>query len=122
MQFRGMEDRLNPVPPEDADESTLGGYLAIHGRSPGFEGSDGLPYTVAVETEETDEPGGWAAYFVFLRWAADSTAIMGHVETGDVAKGSTASEAEKGARLLTLQQVKELLEAAIASRAEHDQS
>lgn len=119
MQFRGMEDRLNPVAPAGTDESTLAGYSQVHGRAPGFEGSDGMPYTVAVETEpaggETDE---WVAYLVFLRWAADSTAIMGHVETEDLAQRASESEARTAVGSLSLVEVKRLLDEAISRRQE----
>ena len=37
----------------DGDDTTLGGYLAVHGRPPAFEGPDGHPYTVSVEVERT---------------------------------------------------------------------
>lgn len=117
MQFRSMEDRLNPVPPEDADEGTLGGYLAIHGRSAGWEGSDGMPYTAAIEAEETEE-GEWVAYLVFIRWAADSTAIMGHVDSDDLASGPTEEAARRGVEEMSLADAKLVLDRVIAQRRE----
>src|SRR5690606_7476382 len=47
--FKGTEDRLNPIAPSGVDDTTLGGYPAVHGRAPGFEGADGSAYTVAIE-------------------------------------------------------------------------
>ncbi|MEX0912872.1 MAG: hypothetical protein WD737_12975 [Gemmatimonadota bacterium] len=112
-----MEDRLNPIAPEDADESTLGGYTAVHGRAPSFEASDGSPYTVALEIDESEEePGSYAAYLIFLRWANEGSAIMGHVETGDLATGATAEEARAELEKLTLTRVKEILDEAIARK------
>jgi hypothetical protein len=107
-----MEDRLNPIAPEGADEATLGGYMALHGRAPGFEGSDGMPYTVALETER-DEVEGWAAYLVFIRWANNSTAIMGHLTTDDLHRAPSEVEAKAGLEHLLLMDVKRLLDEAI---------
>ena len=122
MYFRSMEDRLNPIPPDGADESTLGGYIAIHGRSPGFTGSDEMPYTVAIETEESDNGDGmWSGYLVFLRWAENSTAIMGHLDSGDVSEASTEEEARRLVSDLSLNEVKRLLDEAIDRRARLDE-
>jgi hypothetical protein len=115
VRYSSSEDRLNPIAPEGADEGTLGGYAAVHGRAPAFEGRDGEPYTVAIETEELGD-GGWAAYLVFLRWARSGTAIMGHLETGDLAEGDTEAEARAGLEALALTRVKEILDERIAQR------
>jgi hypothetical protein len=117
VRFRSMEDRLNPVAPQGLDDSTLGGYPAVHGRAPSFEGSDGSPYSVAVETDP-QEDGAWAAYLVFLRWAETGSAIMGHLETGDLARAATAEEAKAILDQLPLPRVKEILEETIAARRE----
>jgi hypothetical protein len=115
-----MEDRLNPVAPEGVDDSTLGGYPAVHGRAPSFEGSDGSPYSVAVETDRLED-GAWAAYLIFLRWAETGSAIMGHLETGDLARAATAEGAKAILDQLPLPRVKEILEEAIAARREEEQ-
>jgi hypothetical protein len=114
-----MEDRLNPIAPTDADESTLGGYATVHGRAAAFEGNDGLPYTAAIETEPSGGlDGTWAAYLVFVRWAADSTAIMGHLETDDLVHANSEAEARAGLESLPLTEVKRLLDEAILRRSE----
>jgi hypothetical protein len=109
-----MEDRLNPIAPEGADESTLGGYAAIHGRAPAFEGSDGEAYTPAIEMEAAeDEEKPWAAYLVFLRWARSGSAIMGHLETDDLTHGHSADEARDALEAFPLTLVKQILEETI---------
>lgn len=114
MQFRGSEDRLNPIAPPGVDDTTLGGYPQVHGRAPAFEAIDGRPYTVAIETEETGEPDApWSAYLVFLRWADTGTAIMGHLETPDLATGATEAEARAPLEALPLTRVREILDATI---------
>lgn len=109
----GMED------PGGAD-GTLGGYFAVHGRPPAFEGSDGEPYTVAVDVEETDDPDRpYVAFFLFLRWARTGAGIMGHLESGDIAVGATEGEARERALALSLFEVRAELDRAIARRR-HD--
>jgi hypothetical protein len=104
---------------EAAQDLTLGGYVEKHDRVPAFEGADGMPYTVDVDTEETGDPQRpWVAFFVFLRWAATGAGIMTHVESGDVAVGVTEDAARQAASELTLYEVKTELDAAIARRRE----
>jgi hypothetical protein len=121
MIYQGAEDRLNPVPPEDADETTLGGYPRVHGRAPAFEGCDGRPYTAAVEAEPHEsDPGVWVGYLVFLRWADTGTAIMGHLETPDLLTGSSEAAVRDRLEAMSLVQVKQILDDTIRSKA-HDE-
>ena len=114
MRYTNAEDRLNPIAAEGADESTLGGYPAVHGRAPAFEGSDGQPYTAAIETDHTEgAPEPWAAYLVFVRWAQTGSAIMGHLETGDLVTGGSEAEVRAGLEALPLARVKAILDAEI---------
>ncbi|HEU0299173.1 MAG TPA: hypothetical protein VFR37_06950 [Longimicrobium sp.] len=117
MKYASAEDRLNPVAPEGADEATLGGYMAVHGRAAAFEGGDGDPYTVAVETDATgDEALPYAGYLVFIRWAQTGSAIMGHLESGDLVAAASEDEARAMLEALPLHQVRALLDEAIARR------
>lgn len=99
---------------------TLGGYMEKHDRVPAFEGSDGQPYTVDIDTEcdegdgAGDEP--WAAFLVFIRWAATGAGIMDHVESGDVARGRTEADARQAAMDLSLYEIRAELDAAIERR------
>lgn len=114
MLYKSAEDRLNPIAPADADESTLGGYVAMHGRAAAFTGCDGQPYTVAVESEPSEDgPSSWVAYLVFLRWAGSGSAIMDHLETGDLAAAPTEAEARARLEALPLPRVRELLDESI---------
>jgi hypothetical protein len=117
MHFSGAEDRLNPVPADDADESTLGGYTAVHGRAAAFTGPDGQPYTVGIEVEApADTDARWAGYLIFLRWAATGSAVMGHVETADLATGDSEAEVRAALEALPLRRVKQILEGEIRRR------
>ena len=96
---------------------TLGGYIEEHNRVPAFEGSDGQPYTVDIDVIEGDDvEQRYAAFLLFIRWAATGAGIMDHVESGDVAFGSTEQEARQAALELSLYEVKAELDAAIARR------
>ncbi|MBW3630061.1 MAG: hypothetical protein KY464_12280 [Gemmatimonadetes bacterium] len=118
MRYQSAEDRLNPVTPEGVDDSTLGGYAAVHGRAAAFEGSDGQPYTAAVEVERADEASGeWVAYLIFLRWAQTGSSVMGHLETGDLTGAPTQQEARAALEGLPLSSVKEILDQEIARRS-----
>ena len=88
--------------------------MVVHGRSPAFEGSDGQPYSVAIETEESE--GHWTSYLVFVRWAQIGSSIMGHMETGDLAVGSSEREARAALEALHLTGVKEILDQELARR------
>lgn len=116
MKYQGAEDRLNPVTPSGVDDTTLGGYPAVHGRAPAFEGSDGEPYTPAIEVERAEGGDRWAAYLVFVRWARTGSAIMGHVETGDLAEAPTQEEAVAVLEALPLTRVKAILDETIEAK------
>lgn len=102
--------------PKDAaaPDLTLGGYIARHDRTAAFEGPDGQPYTVAVDAEPDEEGDGWVAFLVFVRWAATGAGIMGHVESGDVARGDTEEGARAAALDLSLYEVKAALDEALS--------
>lgn len=114
MLYNSAEDRLNPIVPEGVDETTLGGYQTTHGRSAAFEGADGQPYTAAVETEHSGGAAApWAAYLIFPRWAGTGTAVMDHLETGDLATGDSEVEVRAALESLPLNRIKEILDDAI---------
>ena len=103
----------------EASDLTLGGYIEKHDRVPAFEGADGQPYTVDLDVEETGDPERrWVAFLIFLRWAATGAGIMGHLESGDVARGDTEEAARQAARELTLYEIRSELDAAIERRRE----
>jgi|SRR5690606_4443736 len=106
----------------EADEGAipdldLGGYIAQHDRPPAFTGSDGQPYTIGFDTDETGDPDRpFAAFLVFIRWAATGAGIMDHLESGDLAFGSSPDEAITELLGLSLYEIKVELDAAIARR------
>lgn len=120
---------MSDTPPEaagkangQADDATLGGYFEMHDRPPAFEGSDGHPYTVSLEIERSgDLRYPYGGYLVFPRWAATGVGIIGHVETPTLNKGGSQEDVMAVLGQLTLFEVQDLLEGAIASsRSEAD--
>lgn len=96
------------------DDTTLGGYIRVHDRPPAYEGSDGHPYTVSLETEKTANlRAPWSGFLVFPRWAQTGVGIVGHVETRDLVEARTVEEARDALAALTLHEVHALLEDAI---------
>jgi hypothetical protein len=121
MPYINSEDRLNTITPAGVDDTTLGGYPVVHGRAAAFEGSDGEPYTVAVDTEDTGAGGEpWVAYLVFLRWSQTGSAVMGHLESEDLARGATEAEARSVLEALPLSRVKEILDATVARKKDEE--
>jgi hypothetical protein len=105
------------------DDTTLGGYFSVHDRPPAWEGTDGHPYTVSLETEKTgDLNAPWEGYLVFPRWAQNGVGVVGHVETPTIVRDRTEDAVLEALGGLDLHDVKELLEAAIRTRDEvgHD--
>jgi hypothetical protein len=103
------------------DDTTLGGYFRVHNRPPAFEGSDGHPYTVSVETERTANlKAPFVGFLVFPRWAQTGVGIVGHVETPGLVEAGTVEGATQAMGALTLYEVQDLLEAAIVERTAAD--
>ncbi len=101
------------------DDTTLGGYFRVHDRPPAYEGSDGHPYTVSLETEKTgDLTAPYHGYLVFPRWARTGVGIVGHVETPTLVQAGSGDEATALLGALTLFDVQDLLEEAIQRSGE----
>jgi hypothetical protein len=100
-----------------AEDDTLAGYIALHGRPPAFEGSDGRAYSVGVfSDEEPQADGRFGASLLFLRWSAASDPD-GHLESDYLAWDRDAAAAEAAVCRLSLLDVKRTLDALIARRA-----
>jgi hypothetical protein len=107
-----------PPDPSNGDESTIGGYMAVHARPAAFEGSDGAAYSVEIETDETDEPDApWGAFLLFVKWSSGEPRVSGHLESDFLARGTSEAEVRKRVGDLPLQRVREILEMLIRERA-----
>jgi len=93
--------------------------MAQHDRAAAFGGSDGHAYSVAVYVEdEPDERGRYGAALLFVRWSPSGDRPVGHAESPPLAWGRTPSEAEERVKALSLYDVKQALDEAIATRPE----
>jgi hypothetical protein len=96
-------------------EFTLGGYMQKHDRAAAFGGSDGQAYSVAIYVdEEPDLRGMYGAALLFVRWSPAGDRPSGHVETETLVWGKTPAEAQSRLEALSLYDVKDALEEAIA--------
>jgi hypothetical protein len=74
------------LPPDHSkgDETTIGGYEAVHARPAAFDGPDGFAYSVAILSDALgDDPrGAYGAYLLFLRWTRiGEEGVEGHLES-----------------------------------------
>lgn len=101
------------------NDSTLGGYLERHSRPPAFEGSDGLAYSAAIYVDdEADAEGRYGGAVLFVRWSEAGDRPAGHLETPYLVYGTSPEDATARMRELTLHEVKDGLERAIAAQRE----
>ena len=107
-------------PPDHSkgDESTIGGYAAVHDRPAAFEGSDGFSYSVELMPEETGDPGTpWAGFILFVKWARlGAQTPEGHLETDYLVHGQSEADVKRTLGETPLADVKSQLERVIAAR------
>jgi hypothetical protein len=108
-----------PPDPSKGDESTIGGYAAVHDRPAAFEGSDGFSYSVELITEESgDASSPWAGFILFIKWARlGAQTPEGHLESDYLVQASSESEARRMLGDTPLGDVKALLDRLIRERA-----
>jgi len=104
-------------PGQSVSDCTLGGYITVHSRPPAFEGCDGNPYTVSIETERSgDLRAPVAGYLVFPRWAESGLGVIGHVEAPLCWKGPTREAVMVLAGATDLNEVQRMLNEAVVRK------
>lgn len=76
--------RFLPADHSKGDETTIGGYEAVHGRPAALDAADGFAYSIArlADALSADQRGAYAAFLMFLRWRRiGEEGVEGHVET-----------------------------------------
>ena len=113
------------LPPDHSrgDESTIGGYAAVHARPAAFEGTDGLSYSVelcadraerGVAGSVTGDSDAWGGYLLFLRWRrVGEPGVDGHLETDFIVRADTEEQAVAELGRMPLATVKATLDALI---------
>ncbi|HEX5438394.1 MAG TPA: hypothetical protein VFW98_14665 [Gemmatimonadaceae bacterium] len=109
--------RFLPPDHSQGDESTVGGYRAVHARPAAFEGVDGLSYSVEVEADATgDAEHPIGGYLLFVQWARGMPTVTGHLETDFLAYGTSEHAVREQVGALPLAEAKRLLDECIRSR------
>ncbi len=111
--------RYRPPDHTKGDESTIGGYAAVHDRPAAFEGIDGFSYSVEIMIERAAEPAGddWRAFFLFIKWARiGAQTPEGHLESDYLASGATEDAARDALGETPIGDVKALLDRLIEER------
>ena len=107
--------RFLPPDFERGDPNTVGGYTAVHGRPPAFEGTDGAAYTVEVVIDEAGaDARRFGGYLFFVRWRQENPVVLGHVESDYLIFGPSEEEVRVKVGAMSLSAVKELLDQLIA--------
>lgn len=93
--------------------------MAVHDRPAAFEGSDGLSYSVAIESSQTgDAERPWGAYFLFMRWRRiGPQGVEGHLESDFLAYGDSAMAAREALGRMPISEARAELERLIAEHA-----
>lgn len=88
--------RFLPADHSKGDETTVGGYEAVHARPAALDAPDGFPYSIAQMADPLgDDPrGAWGAYLMFLRWRRiGEEGVEGHVESEYLEFAATRADA-----------------------------
>jgi hypothetical protein len=108
------------LPPEydKGDETTVGGYAAVHSRPAALEGRDGMSYSLDVLSDSTGEAARpFGAYLIFVQWSRiGAQKAEGHLETDFLAWGGSAADAERALGEMTLADAQRALDALIVAR------
>jgi hypothetical protein len=108
------------LPPEydKGDETTVGGYAAVHSRPAALEGRDGMSYSLDILSDGTGDavrPVG--AYLIFVQWSRlGAQKAEGHLESDFLAWGRSSDEAEAVLRAMSLTDAQLQLNALIQAR------
>ncbi len=115
--------RFLPPDPSKGDESTIGGYAAVHARPAALEGSDGMSYSVEILADCEAAPparGGkpaFGAYFLFLQWKRmGEQGVAGHLESEFLAWGEDRAAAVASLGAMPIPDVQRVLESLIRAR------
>jgi hypothetical protein len=107
--------RYRPPDYAKGDESTIGGYAAVHDRPAAFEGADGFSYSVELMVQETgDAAAPWGGFVFFVRWARlGAQSPEGHLESDYLVRAASEDAAAQQLGGLPLLEIKTLLESLV---------
>jgi hypothetical protein len=110
--------RFHPPEFDKGDPNTIGGYIAVHGRPPAFEGSDGSAYSGDIMVDEiADAERPFAGYLFFVQWRPNDPVAVGHLETDYLVWKMSEESARAELGRTSLSEVKLILDQLIVARA-----
>lgn len=108
------------LPPDysKGDESTIGGYAAVHARPAALEGRDGMSYSLDILSDETsDAARPYGAFLLFVQWSRiGAQQVAGHLESDFLTWGATAAEAEHALAQWSLTDAQGVLDTVLRAR------
>jgi hypothetical protein len=113
------------LPPDHSkgDDTTVGGYAAVHARPAALEGRDGMSYSIEILTDATGDPGRpMGAFLLFVQWKRiGEQGVQGHFESEFLVFGETAPQVRRALGEWPLAEVQRVLDALIANRTGAEQ-
>lgn len=107
-----------PPDPSKGDESTVGGYAAVHARPAALEGRDGFSYSIEVLSDtNNDAAKPFAAYLMFVQWSRlGAQKIEGHLESEFLTFGDSREAAEELLGTMKLADAQVILDTLLRAR------
>ena len=110
-----------PADHSKGDESTVGGYAAVHARPAALEGRDGMSYSLEILTDSTgeaDRERAFGAYLLFVQWKRiGEQGVAGHLESDFLTWGATAARATRELGAMALVEAQRVLDGLVAEHA-----
>jgi hypothetical protein len=109
------------LPPDHSrgDESTVGGYAAVHARPAALAGRDGMSYSLEILTDlvtESAREERFGAYLLFVRWKRiGEPGVAGHLESAFLTRGATAAQAKRTLGEMPLTEAQRVLDALVGA-------
>lgn len=110
--------RYLPPDPSQGDESTVGGYAAVHARAAALEGRDGFSYSLEILSDSTGEAARpFGAYLMFVQWSRlGAQKVEGHLESEFLHFGASTGAAEEMLGAMKLAEAQRVLDALLRAR------
>ena len=125
-----------PPDPSKGDDTTVGGYAAVHGRPAALEGRDGFSYSIEILSDTIDDisasdlghtdartrPGAatgprFGAYFLYVQWSRlGAQRPEGHVESDFLVTADSVEEAERVLGQMQLREAQRVLDTLLRVR------
>jgi hypothetical protein len=107
-----------PPDPSKGDDSTVGGYAAVHARPAALEGRDGFSYSLEILSDSTgDASKPFGAYLLFVQWSRlGAQKVEGHLESELLTFAGSAADAEALLATMKLADAQRVLDGLLRAR------